>query len=452
VALFATACIAVLVGAATLVLSPASEEASLQQLDRADGQPDGPSAYWLQSLPRRLWPKKSKKPASAVLQYVQKLEQHPPTPFWRVHQKKSNLPELVLERAKKIRSKAKGPAIWHDAKLLQHRENLLKAKQMHRMATELLDSAKNEGVLAKSRLSQAGHLMMLASKFGARAEELKVDAQLKATRQKASTMMLASEPEYKNDIMGPQVTKKQVDDAAKAYKEAMDNAVNYKKQAASSALESKQASIRSDQERAKAKEDAEVESTEPDVVKALQHKLASEKQTKDVAGQMQDAKIKDIVMAGSAVRQAREESQLKLAEYKEKNAKEYTKYAASLNVLADQDAASADQLSHVAADERRKSLDYGADAEKLKLDWQEKSEQYRDRELAQADVRKTTLMQLTQANQALRSSTRARQKERAYTTKATKVRQLGEQSLDRAKQLYTAAVQLRQKATKLEAV
>ena len=61
-------------------------------------------------------------------------------------------------------------------------------------------------------------------------------------------------------------------------------------------------------------------------------------------------------------------------------------------------------------------------------------------------------MPLAQANQALRSSTRARQKERAYTMKATKVRQLGEQSLDRAKQLYTAAVQLRQKATKLEAV
>jgi hypothetical protein len=423
----------------------------VQQLDRADGQPDGPSAYWLQSLPKRLWPKKNnKKSASAVLQYVEQVEKHAPNPFWRVHQKKTNLPELVLEKAQRVRSKAKGAAIWHDSHLLKHRENLMKAKQMHKMATELLDSAQNEGVLAKNRLAQAGHLMLLASKAGAKAEELKVDSQLKAQPKKANTMMLAAYGLVTDETH--QVTKKQVDDAAKAYKEAMDDAENYKHQAKMSSLQAKQASIRSDQERAKAKEDSEVEEMEPDVVKALKHKLASEKQTKDVAGQMQDAKIKDIVMAGSAVRQAREESQLKLAEYKEKNAKEYTKYAESLNVLADQDAASADQLSHVAAQERKKAIDYSAKSEKLKLVWQQLSEQYRDRELAVADAKKQQLMQLTQANQALRSSTRAKRKERQYTLQATKVRQLGEQSLLKAKQLYTAALQLRHKANKLQTI
>merc|ERR1711871_1684600 len=209
--LCAVACLAVAGGSMSLIFSPASHDLSLQELDRADGKQDGPSAYWMQGLPKRLWPKKKKSSASAVLQYVQKLEAHPPNPFWRVHAHKNNLPELVLKKAKEIRKKSNGAAIWHDKALLKHRANVIKANQLKRMANELLVSAKNEGVLARNRLAQGGHLMLAASKFGARAEQLKVNAQLSRSNPKhASTMMLAAM------VQGPQVTKKQVDDAAKA--------------------------------------------------------------------------------------------------------------------------------------------------------------------------------------------------------------------------------------------
>merc|ERR1711918_274303 len=152
---------------------------------------------------------------------------------------------------------------------------------------------------------------------------------------------------------------------------------------------------------------------------------------------MQDAKVKGVVLAGANVRKAREESQLALAKYKVAHAKEYTEYAASLNMLADQDAASADQLKHSANEEQKKAIDSQAKAESAKLQWQEKAERFRTQELAVMHARKMQLMQLTQANQTLRSSQRAKQHEQSLMVKATKARISGEQSLLRAKRLYT---------------
>merc|ERR1711871_1645115 len=287
--------------------------------------------------------------------------------------------------------------------------------------------------------------MLAASKFGARAEQLKVNAQLSRSNPKhASTMMLAAM------VQGPQVTKKQVDDAAKAYKEARLDGENFQKQARSSSRQAQDALIRSDQEREKAKSDALVESTGKDVVKELDHKLASEKQTIQVANSMQDAKVKGVVLAGANVRKAREESQLALAKYKVAHAKEYTEYAASLKMLGDQDVAASDQLKHTAHEELKKSIDFQAKARSLKLAWQTLAMRFRSQELAVTHARKMQLMQLTQANQALRSSHRARQREQSLMVKATKARISGEQSLLRAKRLYAAALQLRGKAHKLE--
>jgi hypothetical protein len=408
---------------------------------------EGPRAYWYRGLPKQLWPKKTPLSAHEENRRVEEIVQDQPKPFWSSHVRKSNLPELVLEHAREVRRAAGHAAIWHDKKLLERRERLLKAQELRRMSATLLRSAQEEGALARHRFQQAAKLMTEASVYGARSEKLKVAAEVShdGSRGRPSTMMLDQASELEAGT-AQAVKKRQVDALAKKYERTRSRAGLLRKRAKDDAASAARALLRSRQEAAKAAEDGAVNVHGEELVDGLKAKLAQEKHTIEIAQDLTDEKMKQIVEAGASVRKAREESELALAEYKVKHAAQYTAYAASLAELSRQDAASASELSAAARKATVQAEELEAAAARYKVEWDEKSSAYSEHQLTLAESRRAQLVQLNQANAELASAHQAALHEHALRVQASKQRELGEAGLGRAKKLYAAATQLRAKS------